>query len=74
LGLATEGFLMEDPRRTALNLIEQDNWYALELWLKYWANGGQAQQSDSDVYLHKVHELSPLDLQILACALQEITT
>jgi hypothetical protein len=64
---------MEDPRRTALNLIEQDNWYPQELWLKYWANGGQAEQFEFDAYLHGVYELSPLDLEILACALQEIT-
>lgn len=64
---------MEDPRRTALNLIEQDNWHLHELWLRYWANGGQAEQFEFDAYLHRACELDPFDLKILAWVVEEIT-
>lgn len=64
---------MDDPRRTALNLIEQDDGYLHELWLRYWANGGQAEQFEFDAYLHGVYELSPFDLKILAWVLEEIS-
>jgi hypothetical protein len=64
---------MEDPRRTALSLIEQDDWYLHELWLRYWANGGQAQQFEFDAYLHGIYELDPFDLRILTWVLEEIS-
>ncbi|MGF9649505.1 hypothetical protein AAIH32_16165 [Pseudarthrobacter oxydans] len=64
---------MDDPRLTALHLIERNECYPQELWVRYWANGGQAQQLEFDAYLHGMYQLSAFDLKILAWALEEIT-
>ena len=65
---------MDDPRRTALALIEEGRWHLQELWRVYWANGGQAQQFEFDAYLHGMYRLETFDLKVLTWALEEITT
>lgn len=64
---------MEDPRQTALKLIGQNDRHLQELWMRYWANGGEAQQFEFEVYLHGMYELDRFDLKILAWALEEVT-
>ncbi|WP_258804227.1 hypothetical protein [Pseudarthrobacter sp. NS4] len=64
---------MEDPRLTARKLIEQDAGYLHELWVRYWANGGDAQFFEFQAYLYGVYERSPFDLKILTWVLEEIS-
>lgn len=63
---------MEDPRLTALNLIQQDKNYLDELWLKYWANGGSAGSVEFEAYLHGLTQPDSFDLQILHWAIDEV--
>jgi len=70
---ATKADLVEDPRRTARNLIEQDESTLRELWLRYWANGGEAVEPfELEAYLYGVVELSAFEDEILAQALEDL--
>ncbi|MFE4541026.1 hypothetical protein [Arthrobacter sp. NPDC056727] len=64
---------MEDPRLTALNLIQQDKNYLDELWLKYWAQGGSAGSVEFEAYLHGLSQRDSYDLQILRWAIDDIS-
>ena len=70
---ATKADLVEDPRRTARNLIEQDESTLRELWLRYWANGGEAVEPfELEAYLYGMVELSAFEDEILAQALEDL--
>lgn len=63
---------MEDPRLTARKMIEQDDTSLNQLWLSYWANGGDAQPLEFEAYVHGVYERSAYDLKVLAWAIQDV--
>lgn len=63
---------MNDPRQTARNLMRNNHMYPLELWMRYWANGGEAQQFEFEAYLHGLYELDPFDLEVLTWVLEEL--
>lgn len=65
---------MEDPRLIALNLIEQDESNLYKLWLRYWANGGDAHILEFVAYVHGISERDAFDQRILGWAIEELRT
>ncbi len=65
---------MEDPRRTARHLIGRGEISLGELWLRYWANGGDAQPFEFEAYIHEMYELRAIDQDLLALAMEELET
>lgn len=64
--------VMKDPRQTARVLIEQ-NIISLEgLWLRYWGNGGSADEFDFDAHLYEIQEPPPFELSVLAWAMDDL--
>lgn len=43
-----------------------------DLWLQYWANGGNADQFEFDAYLHGLSEWDTLELIILSWAIEDL--
>lgn len=64
--------IVEDPRMAARTLIERGETDAGELWLLYFANGGNAMEWEFEAYLHGLMELSPLDLDLVAVAVRDV--
>jgi hypothetical protein len=56
---------------TALKLIEQQAITLDELWIQYWANGGNARPFEPETFLHCAYELCPFDHTIIAGALKD---
>lgn len=52
--------------------MRNNHMYPLELWMRYWANGGEAQQFEFEAYLHGLYELDPFDLEVLTWVLEEL--
>jgi hypothetical protein len=65
---------MEDLRSVARMMLALDSGWFDDLWLWYWANGGNADKFDFDAYLHGFHELDPFDTKILAWALEDMSS
>ena len=63
---------MENPKLIARTMALQDASRLEELWLQYWANGGDADRFDFDAYVHDLSERDPFDLDILSCAIEDI--
>jgi hypothetical protein len=63
---------MEDSRETARALIEQHAIGLEDLWVHYWANGGSVEAFEFDAYLNGAHKLDPLELKILAWAMEDL--
>lgn len=73
--VATEEYpVMQDPRLTAQLLIARDEQYLHELWLHYWANGGQAQLFEFEAYLYGMIQMCSSELQIVRWAIEEVNT
>lgn len=66
--------IVEDPRLTARLMIEHDEADVYDLWLQYFANGGNALQFEFETFLYGVSEPSVLDLDLLGLALEELHT
>lgn len=64
--------IMEDPRLTARHLIELDEGYLHDLWLKYWGNGGNAQFLEFDAFVQDLNQQDDFDLRILGWAVEEV--
>lgn len=63
---------MNDPRQTARDLIEL-NIISLEgLWLRYWGNGGSADEFDFAAHLYEIQEPPPFELAVLAWAMEDL--
>jgi hypothetical protein len=63
---------MTDPRQAARGLIER-NIISLEgLWLRYWGNGGSADEFDFDAHLYEIQEPPPFELDVLAWAVEDL--
>lgn len=60
-----------DPRRLARALLEQDVISLTELWLYYWRNGGDAGEMELEAFINGIEVLPPLDLDVLAFALDD---
>ena len=63
---------MNDPRQRARHLIEQDTISLNRLWVRYWTHGGTGTVFDLDAYLYEVQEPTPLQLQSLSLALEDL--
>lgn len=63
---------MNDPSIAAQTLLQQDPDWFEDLWLQYWANGGNADKFNFDAYVHRLCELDFFDLQILTLALEDL--
>ena len=50
---------MENPKLIARTMALQDASRLEELWLQYWANGGDADRFDFDAYVHDLSERDP---------------
>ncbi|MBT2586522.1 hypothetical protein J7I86_11860 [Arthrobacter sp. ISL-95] len=63
---------MNDPRQTARNLIGEHFITLDRLWIRYWANGGNVTLFDLDAYLYEIQDPPPVDLRILAWAVEDL--
>lgn len=52
-------------------LLEQGVLSLGELWLYYWRNGGDAEEIELDAFINGIEVLTALDLEVLACALDD---
>ncbi|MGJ3192292.1 hypothetical protein [Paenarthrobacter sp. FR1] len=62
---------MEDPRQTARQLIAHHEITLERLWLRYWAEGGDASVSEFEAYLYGALRLPPFDLRVLTWAMED---
>lgn len=53
-------------------MIEQDEANVYELWLRYYANGGNASEFEFEKFVYGVDEPSALDLDLLGFAIEEL--
>ena len=65
---------VKDTREDALNLIDQHDITLDELWVRYYAIGGHAGPFELEAFLHRAYDLHPMDQDLLAIALAEVTT
>jgi hypothetical protein len=56
----------------ALKLIEEHVITLDDLWVQYWANGGNARELELEAFLNGAHELCPFDLNVIAWALEDL--
>ncbi|MDR6989261.1 hypothetical protein J2Y66_003776 [Paenarthrobacter nitroguajacolicus] len=61
---------MNDPRQRARDLLEQDSITLDRLWIKYWAEGGNADLLELDAYVHEALKPHPSELTLLAWAME----
>lgn len=66
-----EVVIVEDSRVAARSLIEHGDTDGRELWLLYFANGGNLMEWEFQAFLHGLIESSHLDLDLLALAVEE---
>jgi hypothetical protein len=64
---------MNDPRQTALEMVQQDKTSIADLWLRYFANGGNADPVDFEAYLHGLLDADECDMLILSWALDDVS-
>lgn len=65
---------MADLRWKARAMLAQDQTILYELWLRYFANCGDADLFEFHAYLYGIHELRPMDLDVLTCAIDDMTS
>lgn len=53
-------------------MIDQGETDIRDLWLRYWANSGDAQLFEFHAYLHGLYELRAIDLEILTLAIEDL--
>ncbi|MBT2586546.1 hypothetical protein [Arthrobacter sp. ISL-95] len=63
---------MNDLRQRARHLIEQDTISLNRLWVRYWTHDGTGTVFDLDVYLYDLQKPTPLQLQSLSPALEDL--
>lgn len=64
--------VVQDQLLTARSMIEHDEADVYDLWLQYFANGGNASQFEFETFLYGVNEPSDLDLDLLGLAIREL--
>lgn len=62
-----------DIGAAARTLIEAGRLSVMELWLQYWALGGNAGILELDAFIHNVPMLRDVEVQVLAEALDDLT-
>jgi hypothetical protein len=63
---------MKNPQLVARTMTLQDASWLEDLWLQYWANGGDADRFDFDAYVHGLSERDPFELDILSWAIEDL--
>lgn len=64
---------MNNPRLIARMMLLDDSEWFDDLWLWYWANGGNAGKFEFDAYLRELSDRDPSDQMILACAIEDLS-
>ena len=64
---------MADPRREALEMVQQDKTSIDLLWLRYFANGGNAEPLDFEAYIYGLLDPDEYDPLVLSWAIEDIT-
>lgn len=65
---------MNDPRQRARVLLDRDSITLEKLWIRYWAEGGNADPLELDAYIREALKPHPFELALLAWALEELNT
>lgn len=60
-------------RVTPLKLIEQQTITLGELWIQYWASGGNARRFELESFPYGAYELCPFENTVIAWALEDLT-
>ncbi|WP_104044358.1 hypothetical protein [Arthrobacter sp. ZGTC412] len=53
-------------------MVEQDEADVYEIWVQYYANGGNASKLEFESFLYGVSEPSALDLDLLELSIEEL--
>ena len=64
--------MVEDPRSAALALLQERRASVDEIWLRYWANGGNTGPVEFEAYLYGLLEPAEFDPVVLSWAVQEV--
>lgn len=64
---------MEDPRRTARELLQRKHLGVIDLWILYWNDGGRSHPFEFDGFIHDVLPASWFDLEALAGAVEKLS-
>ncbi|WP_285247706.1 MULTISPECIES: hypothetical protein [unclassified Pseudarthrobacter] len=64
---------MGDPRQAALDMVQQNKADIEATWLRYFANGGNADQIDFEACVYGLLDLDEYDARILSWAVEEIS-
>ena len=64
---------MNDPRQTALEMVQQDKTSIDDLRIRYFANGGNADPVDFEAYIHCLLDADEYDPAILSWAVDDIS-
>ncbi|MCF3141103.1 hypothetical protein LRQ04_17780 [Paenarthrobacter sp. AR 02] len=59
-----------DPRQSARNLLQREAITLEQLWIKYWAEGGNATPVELDAYVHDALEPHEFELTLIAWAME----
>ncbi|AMM31611.1 hypothetical protein SA2016_0925 [Sinomonas atrocyanea] len=64
---------MEDPRLLARRMVGQDPACINDLWLRYWANGGDVHRAEFDAHLSSSDDWEAFELKVLAWAIEDLS-
>lgn len=62
---------MHDPRQSARFLLDENTITLEWLWIKYWAEGGNATPLELDAYVHEALRPNSSELDLIACAMED---
>lgn len=63
---------MEDPRLLAQAMVRNDPACIDDLWLQYWANGGDTRRAEFDDHLSTSDPWDAFELKVLAWAIEDL--
>jgi hypothetical protein len=63
---------MEDVRRTARIVLQQEDLTGIDLWILYWNRGGNCSPFDFDAFIHELLPVTWFDMNALAFALEDL--
>ncbi|MEW1808392.1 hypothetical protein [Pseudarthrobacter sp. NPDC080039] len=64
---------VENPRSRARSLIDADDVSLFDLWLGYWAEGGQGGEMELDAFIRGIPLLDDFDEVILGWAVEQLS-
>lgn len=70
---SNENAVMADPRQAALHMLQQNETDVFTIWLRYFANGGNADELDFEAYIYGLVDMDEYDALILSWAVEDVS-